>query len=241
MQPIMPPVSHLQKSQWILLFCGMISIILGAMILWTRHQRQTRRAYIERYAFKTAYYAMLLEEYPELSTVHLQLIAAGLKTFFKAALSIKPPLIYQQHPVLAMPSAAVDALWHIFILDTRAYHQFCQLAFGRYLHHTPVGSALSPAAFEAALERLWRLTCQANGQNPTATHLLPQLFALDKALGILNGQEHNIAYLKQLSQFVDEERARVSSGSDGGSIDCDSSSDTGCSSDGGCGGGCGGD
>ena len=36
-----------------------------------------------------------------------------------------------------MPSKAVDEAWHEMILMTREYTEFCERAFGRYLHHTP--------------------------------------------------------------------------------------------------------
>ena len=36
-----------------------------------------------------------------------------------------------------VPTKAIDQFWHYHILDTRAYHEDCQLVFGRYLHHFP--------------------------------------------------------------------------------------------------------
>ncbi|HTM63066.1 MAG TPA: hypothetical protein VL360_01040 [Gammaproteobacteria bacterium] len=33
------------------------------------------------------------------------------------------------------PLNILDAMWHVFILHTRAYSDFCQQYFGRYLHH----------------------------------------------------------------------------------------------------------
>lgn len=32
---------------------------------------------------------------------------------------------------------SVDELWHIFILHTHKYHDFCEKIAGRYLHHVP--------------------------------------------------------------------------------------------------------
>jgi hypothetical protein len=37
----------------------------------------------------------------------------------------------------AMPSVIVDELWHLFILYTREYDEFCKKAFGFKLHHVP--------------------------------------------------------------------------------------------------------
>lgn len=36
-----------------------------------------------------------------------------------------------------MPSKLVDGAWHEFILDSVSYVEFCDQAFGEYLHHTP--------------------------------------------------------------------------------------------------------
>ena len=39
--------------------------------------------------------------------------------------------------MIGMPSLEIDHLWHAHILDTREYHDFCENAFGSYLHHQP--------------------------------------------------------------------------------------------------------
>jgi len=38
------------------------------------------------------------------------------------------------------PSHRVDLAWHEFILCTRAYEQFCQQTFGKFIHHQPDGT-----------------------------------------------------------------------------------------------------
>lgn len=35
------------------------------------------------------------------------------------------------------PLTVIDEMWHIFILHTVDYHQFCATYFGHYLHHCP--------------------------------------------------------------------------------------------------------
>lgn len=42
--------------------------------------------------------------------------------------------------VIGMPSRAVDEAWHGFILCTVAYAEFCDAAYGRFLHHYPEGA-----------------------------------------------------------------------------------------------------
>ncbi len=38
-----------------------------------------------------------------------------------------------------MPSRIVDHAWHEFILDSASYIDFCDRAYGEYLHHIPEG------------------------------------------------------------------------------------------------------
>ena len=43
------------------------------------------------------------------------------------------------HKKTLTPSLNVDLAWHEFILCTRAYHQYCEENFGKYIHHHPGG------------------------------------------------------------------------------------------------------
>lgn len=63
------------------------------------------------------------------------------------------------------PSGVLDAMWHALILDTRCYADFCDRAFGRFVHHepgVPYKSAegerrrlLTAPAFEEVAEDCW--------------------------------------------------------------------------------------
>ncbi len=39
--------------------------------------------------------------------------------------------------VQLVPNGDIDEIWHMHILDTRAYMQDCDVLFGEYLHHYP--------------------------------------------------------------------------------------------------------
>ena len=94
---------------------------------------------------------------------------------------------------VAMPSKAVDAAWHAFILDTRAYATFCQRAFGRMLHHTPAESlpkGQSTRHLHQGLRRAWLGACKEQGIDPHRPTALPLLFALDAELGIEGGYRY---------------------------------------------------
>lgn len=36
-----------------------------------------------------------------------------------------------------VPSKLVDEAWHVFILHTQQYAEFCTKHFGRFIHHVP--------------------------------------------------------------------------------------------------------
>ena len=60
---------------------------------------------------------------------------------------------------LAMPSRIVDRAWHEFILDSASYIDFCDRAYGEYLHHIPEGDTeLDSADGEAEVVHAWDRT-----------------------------------------------------------------------------------
>ncbi|WP_062976348.1 glycine-rich domain-containing protein [Nocardia flavorosea] len=89
------------------------------------------------------------------------LVATGLRQWLRccgAALA--------DDQVIGMPSRAVDEAWHGFILCTRRYADFCERAYGRFLHHHPEGaepSGAEPADTSGQLGRTvvaWSLVAQ---------------------------------------------------------------------------------
>lgn len=223
-------------------FSLLIGSFVGAMILaiWSRWQREVavREAAIPQYLKRK-----LRETYPHLTGKDCDLVERGLRQFFLACLRSNKRFV-------AMPSRAVDAMWHEFILHTRGYRDWCDLVLGRFLHHTPA-EALGPKAdTNDGLRRAWYWACRDESIDPKKPSRLPLLFALDAKLHIANG----FVYAADCSL------AREASGTAGGngSVHCgtsfsdgsfsgdadsmggvDSSDGSGDSGDGG--GGCGGD
>ena len=64
------------------------------------------------------------------------LIEKGLRQWLRCC---APALGHRR--VIGMPSRAVDEAWHGLILCTALYSDFCDRAYGRYLHHHPEGAA----------------------------------------------------------------------------------------------------
>lgn len=201
------------------------------LIRW--HRRTTflakRRHRIETYVFPPEVLDALRRTWPELRDWQIAMAQRALRSFFIAHLDAGPD------KVLAMPSKAADALWHAFILDTRAYHAFCEDAFGRYFHHLPeYRMAEGPASRSASvIDTLWRSTCEQAGIDPRKASRLPILFELDRLLRLPGASRHDPA---ALSHSYSGRRGRFDF-----VLEIDLS---GCGGDGdggdGCGGGCGG-
>jgi hypothetical protein len=65
-----------------------------------------------------------------------ELIETGLRQWLRCCAAA---LLDDQ--VIGMPSHAVDEAWHGLILCTARYQTFCATAYGKFMHHHPVGGA----------------------------------------------------------------------------------------------------
>jgi hypothetical protein len=92
--------------------------------------------------------------------------------------------------LIGMPSRAVDEAWHGLILCTARYQAFCAQAYGKFMHHHPVGGAPanSPAATDPMDEQLrrtviaWTLVAMPGEQ--CVLWDLDECLGLDKPWGI---------------------------------------------------------
>lgn len=206
------------------------------LLLWQRYLRLARERYIRQFALPRGLYERLRKRRPELELKDCALVARGLRQFFLAYLNSGCRFV-------AMPSQAVDDLWHEFILYTRAYEAFCGKAFGGFLHHTPAVVLSPDKRNNEGLRRVWWQCCKEENIDPRSPLRLPLLFAIDAKLGIADG-------------FVYKPDCKALQGSEAGTAHCgadfsDSSIDGGTDGfadggadgggdGGGCGGGCGG-
>lgn len=143
-----------------------------------------RRAARERFIAQTDIPQFLKTKlrqiYPHLSGAEADVAEQGLRDFFTACLHSKKRF-------MAMPSQAVDVLWHEFILHTKAYEQWCDQALGYFLHHTPAQALGKSAMRNDGLRRMWHWTCKKEGIDPRQPSHLPFLFAIDNKLRIPKG------------------------------------------------------
>lgn len=206
--------------------------LIGSQFYIYRRRLRT----IDTYSWPPGLVAKLRRHYPNLSPEQIDRIGLGLKQFFRA---------YHRgaYRNVAMPSQAVDVLWHEFILYTKAYDDFCRKAFGRFLHHTPA-AALRPADKNTneGLRRVWWQACKEERIDPKAPSALPLLFALDAELEIPNGYRYvpNCGAVRTVSVEVGYGH-HTQCGSHFASTSFDGGTDGLGDGDGDGGGGCGGD
>lgn len=122
----------------------------------------------------------LRQTYPHLSGADADLAEQGLREFFAACL-------HGKRQFMAMPSQAVDVLWHEFILHTQAYEKWCAQALGYFLHHSPAEALGKSAKRNDGLRRIWHWACQREGIDPRNPSHLPLIFAVDHRLHIPDG------------------------------------------------------
>jgi hypothetical protein len=152
-----------------------------AFNLWKRSGRLRRAEFIRTYRWPRGLLHKLSEKHAGLPRKDTALVSRGLRQFFIAHLM-------SGNKYVSMPSQIADDLWHEFILYTREYKDFCDRAFGSFLHHTPA-VVLDPArrASNEGLRRVWWYTCKYENIDPRDPSRLPLLFALDTKLNVPNG------------------------------------------------------
>jgi hypothetical protein len=160
-----------------LLFTIALSMVMGVVFAWAAQQRErwVREAPLPQFLKRK-----LRQTYPHLSSKDAELVERGLRQFFLSCLRSNKKFV-------AMPSRAVDAMWHEFILHTKGYQEWCQYALGRFLHHTPAEVLGGRSKNNDGLRRAWYWACKDEGINPRVPSRLPLLFALDAKLQIVNG------------------------------------------------------
>jgi hypothetical protein len=177
-----PAAAFLSGFRWLrgawfpLMAMGIVGA--GALAIWVgwRRERLIREAPLPQFLKRK-----LRQTYPHLQ--HTELVERGLRQFFLACHRSRRQFV-------AMPSRAADAMWHEFILHTQAYRDWCRLALGRFLHHTPAEALGPDARRNDGLRRAWFWACRDEAINPRSPTRLPLLFALDAKLAIPGGYRY---------------------------------------------------
>ena len=161
----------------------MILLVILAFLLigvWRKLRELRRIEFIRAYTLPAGLFDRLRKQRPTLSIKDCQLVSHALRQYFLAYLK-------SGRQFVSMPSQVVDELWHEFILYTKNYEQFCQQAFGDFLHHTPAVVLGTAQQNNVGLRRCWWFACREENINPRDPTRLPLLFALDAKLKVADG------------------------------------------------------
>lgn len=161
------------------------ALLYAAITGRAREKLRARRRFVQMFAVPLPLRRKLHGHYPGLTAAQEELVVEALRDYFRIALEA-------QRRLVAMPSKAVDALWHEFILSTHEYHAFCRKAFGFYLHHVPNEAMANPGNASQSLKRCWRIACGLEGIDPKRPDRLPRLFRVDAELGIADGYRYQL-------------------------------------------------
>ena len=211
-----------------LIFSGVL--LAGAAFIayrtW-RHQALRRRLdAIRAYPFPQSMRMKFRETRPHLDSAQEHRVFEGLRDYFIICAQARGRFV-------SMPSQVADDAWHAFILHTRYYQQFCNKAFGRFLHHTPAEAMSTQTLATEGIQRAWGLACALERIHPNKPDRLPRLFALDGALNIPNGFRYDTRCTPGSGSYC-ASHIGCGSGCGGGSVS--GSADSGAGG-GGCGGG----
>ena len=216
-----------------------LTAILAFVLLavWQNWREMKRADFIRSHPLPVGLFEKLRAKHPNLQQKECQLVAHALRAFFLAHLK-------SGRKYVSMPSQVADDLWHEFILYTKEYAEFCNKAFGRFMHHVPAAVLGGSAASNAGLRRCWWYACKEENINPAKATRLPLLFALDAKLDIPGGFRY-IADCAGFRERAGEGGVVIHCGGDFSSSSFDGGTDGFGDGDGGgggdgCGGGCGG-
>ena len=214
----------------LLLVVGGTSLLaFGALRAW---ETSRRRQYIRESRLPPFLVSKLRQKYPQLSAGDADLVLRGLRQFFVAHLR-------SERKFVAMPSKVVDFAWHEFILHTRAYGLWCDVAFGALLHHTPAEVLGRDPKRNDGLRRTWYWACKEESIDPRQPARLPLLFALDKKFDIPGGYTY-VPDCRDIDRQSGSDTYCGSEFGDGGGAGGDADGFGGSESSGGDGDGCGG-
>lgn len=154
-------------------------LAISLMIAHFAYKTQKRNRglqYIQTVPLPNNLWIEFQKNFPELTREDYNQAEQALRDFFKIRLCAP------KKPLLGMPSKIVDELWHAFILDTRAYQDFCNTAFGSFFHHIPASSMHPDMPQEEGLQIVWEHACRLHDLDPERPASMPPLFSIDQRL-----------------------------------------------------------
>ena len=191
-------------TAWVLIpFIWTVIVVNQALITRTRRDKLER---IEQLKIDPMFWNKLKQQYPELSLKQRRLIELGFKDYLA--------LHVMQKQAYAMPSHAVDALWHVMLQYPIQYQQLCEQTIGRTLNHSLYDGTTRAEEQAKQLFEAWKYSCMLHGYNPSNTMQLPRLFVVDQVLGWEHGQSFELAQMtKDFAKYMQSQSSSSSCGS----------------------------
>jgi hypothetical protein len=189
-------------TAWVFIpFIWTVIVVNQALIARTRRDKLER---IEQLKIDPMFWNKLQQQYPELGLKQRRLIELGFKDYLA--------LHVMQKQAYAMPSHAVDALWHVMLQYPIQYQQLCEQTIGRTLNHSPYDGTTRPEEQARQLFEAWKYSCMLHEYNPKNTQQLPRLFAVDQALNWENGQTFEVEQMtKDFAKYMQDQSSSSSS------------------------------
>ena len=167
-------------------------LFFGYLTKTARSPKMVHGNFINSYQFPVSLEQKLIEQYSHLSEQQAQEIIEGLRTYFQIC-----NLAQDESKEVAMPSRAVDSAWHEFILHTKLYAEFCEQAFGRFMHHSPAQGMLTQTDAQLAMKHTFKQACIMFSISYKTPAKLPPIFALDRRLKIPQGFVYSLHCLNK--------------------------------------------
>jgi hypothetical protein len=177
-------------ESWQILAAIDLGAVMLALAIVARELRRDalalrRERVIRACVFSTEMFRKPRALHTQLTVKDCPLVAKALREFFLACSR-------SGRRLLGMPSRVPEDLWHEFIRHTREYAQFCQAAFGGYLHHVPAAATGKSRDNDEALRLTWGYACMGEGIDPSRPTRLPLLSAIDGKLKIERGCHYGL-------------------------------------------------
>lgn len=193
-----------------LIWC--IVLLNNTLILYSQNKKLRR---LDDWSIEPMFWQQMQVQYPGIGIKQRRLIEQGFKDYLALHLMRKQ--------AYAMPSNAVDALWHVMLGYPEQYRTICKTLLGRELHHRPYTDTQNTDEQFRQLMQTWQQSCQLHGFQPATTQILPRLFAIDQILNWQGGQVYDQGILHQdYRQYLQDQSSSSGGSSCGGDSGCSS-------------------
>ena len=188
---------------------------------WVRFRKTQKIKKLENLALPQNIWEEFYSRHPHLKLVAQDIILDGFKDYL--ALHILKRKDY------AMPSHAVDALWHVLLeCYPEDYRAICQEFLGFELKHQPHPKQSNPAQKlkqQRQLLNTWEASCQLQHFQYKYTDIFPRLFQVDQKTHWDNGAVFSMIMILSLYDHIEKNDSDTTSSNTSSSSDSNDTRD----------------